>query len=60
MDLDDLHQRAEEIIGKGQICARCGATLYTYTDACTAMLDDPCPGFLSIERAMQEARKSCA
>lgn len=56
MDADSLGDRAEQIIGKGQICDRCGATLYTYTRACTAMLDDPCPGYLAIEAGMAKAR----
>lgn len=32
------------------ICDRCGATLETYGERCSAALDDPCPGFLAIER----------
>lgn len=58
LDADDLGTRAEEIIGKGQICDRCGATLYTYTDTCTATLDDPCPGFLAIEAGRAKAREA--
>jgi hypothetical protein len=44
--------RVETGLGKaGVICGRCGATLETYNDQCTAALDDPCPGFLAIEEA---------
>lgn len=38
----------------GVICDRCAATLATYGEACTAALDDACPGFLAIERARRE------
>lgn len=39
-------------LGDGRtICDRCGATLETYPDVCTADLPDPCPGFDAIERA---------
>lgn len=33
------------------ICDRCGATLITYGDDCSAPLDEACPGFLAIEAA---------
>ena len=36
------------------ICSDCGATLGTYADACKADLDEPCPGYLAIERAKTE------
>lgn len=38
---------------KGVICGRCGATLDTYADKCSADLDDACPGFMTIEEAKQ-------
>lgn len=38
----------------GVICTRCGATLDTYADSCTADLDDACPGFVTIENAKTE------
>lgn len=31
------------------ICTRCGATLDTYADKCSADLSDACPGFQTIE-----------
>lgn len=40
------------------ICTRCGATLDTYADKCSADLSDPCPGFMSIEFAKQTFNKS--
>lgn len=43
---------AEMVLGDRVICHRCNATLATYADACTAALDDPCPGFLTIEDAV--------
>lgn len=41
----------ERTLGDAVICQRCGATLATYAEICSADLDDPCPGFLAIERA---------
>jgi hypothetical protein len=41
----------------GEICHRCGATVDTYADACTASLDDACPGFIAIEEALLAERK---
>lgn len=49
----------ERTIGAAEICARCHATLATYHDACSAMLDDPCPGFETIERAIASAPGDC-
>lgn len=48
--LSDRRQRVEAL-GNAVICDRCGATLATYADKCSAALDDPCPGFAAIERA---------
>ena len=39
----------EKALGDAVICTRCGATLATYADKCSAALDDPCPGFVTIE-----------
>jgi len=48
----------EQTLGDSVICKRCGATLSTYADACSASLSYPCPGFLEIERVKKEfARK---
>lgn len=33
-----------------EICDRCHATLATYADACSAPLDEICPGFEAVER----------
>ena len=38
----------------GEICDRCHASLATFSDKCTAALDDRCPGFLAIERARSD------
>jgi hypothetical protein len=35
----------------GEICARCGATLKTFSDKCSAGLSDTCPGFWAIDNA---------
>ncbi|MCP3735644.1 hypothetical protein M9979_12245 [Sphingomonas sp. RP10(2022)] len=48
-------QPAEAILGDSVICERCGATMVTYADVCSAALDDPCPGFQAIENAVARA-----
>lgn len=35
----------------GTICDRCGATLKTFSNACTAELSEDCPGFRRIYEA---------
>ena len=49
-------QRAfvEAKLGSSVICSRCGATLATYADECSADLADPCPGFMTVEDAIAE------
>ena len=49
--LQDERAHVERSLRDSVICKDCGATLGTYADACTADLDDPCPGYLAIERA---------
>lgn len=44
----------EEWLGNEKICERCGATLATYAELCSAPLDDPCPGFMTVEAAIAE------
>lgn len=51
---------AEAILGDSVICVRCGATMATYADKCSADLDDACPGFVRIEEAVAIARTSRA
>jgi ribosomal protein L40E len=43
--------RVESKLLGALICERCGATLETYADACTARLDEACPGFMAVEEA---------
>jgi hypothetical protein len=43
---------AEAVLGDAVICDRCGATMATYADDCSAPLDEACPGFLAIEQAV--------
>jgi ribosomal protein L40E len=38
------------VLGTTTICARCGATLFTYADRCKASLSERCEGFERIER----------
>ena len=46
------HKRLEDALGDGRIiCERCGATLATYADACTAENRVPCPGDLAMDKA---------
>jgi len=47
-------KRVEEKLGSAIICDRCGATLDTFNEACTADLDDACPGFNAIEKAHEK------
>lgn len=48
----------EAEIGKATICDRCGATLDTFADTCSAALDDPCPGFERIDAAKVRAARA--
>lgn len=41
----------ERSLGDSVICPTCNATLNTFADACTAGLQEPCPGYLAIENA---------
>lgn len=41
-------------LGTDPICDRCGATVDTFADDCSAELDDPCPGFLAIDKAKDQ------
>lgn len=53
-DMDDerRQKRLENASGDGRIiCERCGATLATYADACTAENRHPCPGDLAMDKA---------
>jgi hypothetical protein len=50
--MTSLRDLVGHALGDGVICDRCGATLDTYGDACTAALDDPCPGFMAVENAL--------
>lgn len=47
----------ERSFGDSVICKRCDATLGTFADACTAGLQDPCPGYLAIELAKTDFAK---
>jgi hypothetical protein len=47
----EQRNRRVAALGAATICDRCQATLATYGTACTAALDDRCPGFMAIEAA---------
>lgn len=42
-------QETTAALGDQEICGRCGATVATFSDECTANLDERCPGFDRIE-----------
>lgn len=43
--------RVEKELGDGRvICERCGATLATYAEFCSAPLEEQCPGYVTIEK----------
>lgn len=48
-----LTEAVEAAFGDGVICARCGATLATFADVCSADLAQECPGFEAIEEVRQ-------
>lgn len=54
IDLKKRNAFIEERLGGDVICDRCGATLDTFAEACTAGLDDPCPGFMAVDAAVEE------
>lgn len=58
---DRLKNEGEFVVGKRgrkEICERCGATLETFADTCSADLDDACPGFLAIDAAKMEFNRA--
>lgn len=62
--LQDEKAFVERSLGDSVICRKCGATLSAYADACTADLQELCPGFLAIEQAKTDFgtavdRKAC-
>jgi len=56
--LEEKSRRVREHLAGQVICTRCGATADTYNAACTARLDDPCPGFRTIEAANEAVSAS--
>ena len=52
--LQDERAFVERSLGDAVICRNCGATLMTYAEACTADLQELCPGFLAIEQAKKD------
>lgn len=50
--------RAENALGDGRIiCKRCGATLATFADRCTAALHVQCEGFRVIDTAAASTQR---
>jgi hypothetical protein len=56
--LEEESAYVEQTLGETVICDRCGATLATYADTCTADLQDACPGFLRIEETREAFARS--
>ncbi len=50
-------EAVEAALGNETICNRCGATVATFSDQCTADLLDQCPGFLRIEEVRNPIAK---
>lgn len=44
-------------IGSGVICPRCGASYATYSEKCSADLDERCPGFNAVDLVQMRAEK---
>jgi len=44
--------------GDRQICDRCGATVSTYGDRCSAPLDEACEGFQTYDHMLATVRVS--
>lgn len=57
----ELRERAlrlvEQRLAGRMICARCGATIFTYADKCEADLDERCPGFNVVDREQIAAER---
>lgn len=57
----ELRERVDALvrqrIGARVICGRCGATLATYADKCSADLDERCPGFNAIDLVQSRAEQ---
>lgn len=47
---EQIAGEVELALGYGPICDRCGATILTFSDQCSANLLDRCPGFEAIEK----------
>ena len=47
-------RRVERKLGDGRVICKCGATLDTYGDRCSASLEVRCDGFERIERAIYD------
>lgn len=45
-----------DYFGDRHICDRCGASISSYSDKCSAPLDDPCEGFLAIEDMLTQVK----
>lgn len=51
-----LEQRGWFAAGRtlGFVCPKCGATIVTMPDVCSAPLEEACPGFEAVETAYKE------
>jgi len=57
----ELRERVQELVrqrmGTGIICPQCGASYATYSDKCSADLDERCPGFNAVDLVQMRAEK---
>lgn len=56
-DLKAERRHVEATLKGLVICERCGATIDTFADVCTADLSDLCPGFNAIDAAKSEYQR---
>jgi hypothetical protein len=50
------HAHIRNTLGTNEVCSRCHATLDNYDTTCTAALEEKCPGFLTVEQAINKAK----
>ena len=54
---EQTRKAVEKLLGNQVICSRCGATLHAYYSRCDAPLDERCPGFEAVERAILKVQR---
>jgi len=54
---EQVQMLVRQRIGAGIICSRCGCTFATYSEKCSADLDERCPGFNAVDLVQMRAEK---